>query len=468
MVGNVKHRTANGKHARQAAEREGPRAGREVPPVDRRAHEALAAPKSEWTRGPGRLGSSLPRRCGRDVALGVRILVRQGRRAALIALTGFMSGWRSLRSSMLVLAAAARADHSVIEHVSQGVTGGNGAFSTSLAAASTDGSAVLLETSGAARRGRHRQPDRLLPACRWCHRARDGRSGKHRARFCESHRDDPDGQPCSSTRVTRSSRRHRQRRRRLHVSRRRHDAALPGTDSMHSSQSFPFGWSDDGARSSSVTGSAHGGRHGLQLRRLRVQRRHAHARCSRGRRDISFVGVSGERCESVLRHRDVAAAGDTDAAARHLHARGRDAHARLHRAGRRERGLQCPRRQGLPPATASLPYREQLGGRGHGLRARHVSSGTRRGHARSCRSARPAATAGRGDPHVPLLRRLAPVLQHDRAARRRPTPMRSRTSTSTRAARRRSSRPVPLVETARSLLPSSSTECPRTAAKSSS
>ena len=78
--------------------------------------------------------------------MGVGILVRQGRRAVLIALAGFMSGLALAALVMLVLASAARADHSVVEHVSQGATGGNGAFSASLRWASTDGSVVLFDT----------------------------------------------------------------------------------------------------------------------------------------------------------------------------------------------------------------------------------------------------------------------------------------------------------------------------------
>ena len=81
----------------------------------------------------------------RDLLLGgIHFLATRGTRVALLALTGVLVG---LTLGALVLAPAARAEHSVTEHVSQGVTGGNGAFSTSLRAASTDGSTVLLETS---------------------------------------------------------------------------------------------------------------------------------------------------------------------------------------------------------------------------------------------------------------------------------------------------------------------------------
>ena len=79
--------------------------------------------------------------------MGVRILARHGRRAALIALTGMLLALSIGLAGLLLLAQPARANHNVVEHVSQGVTGGNGTFFTSFMAASADGGVVHFVTN---------------------------------------------------------------------------------------------------------------------------------------------------------------------------------------------------------------------------------------------------------------------------------------------------------------------------------
>ena len=74
-------------------------------------------------------------------------LAIRGARALLLALTGVLVGLILGAVVLLVTAPAAHADHSVVDHVSQGVSGGNGSFAGSFQAASKDGSVVLFETN---------------------------------------------------------------------------------------------------------------------------------------------------------------------------------------------------------------------------------------------------------------------------------------------------------------------------------
>ena len=65
----------------------------------------------------------------------------------LLALTGVLVGLLLGAVVLLLTAPAARANHSVVEHVSQGVTGGNGAFTPRFLGMSTDGNVVVFETT---------------------------------------------------------------------------------------------------------------------------------------------------------------------------------------------------------------------------------------------------------------------------------------------------------------------------------
>ena len=65
----------------------------------------------------------------------------------LLALTGVLVGLIFGALALLVTAPAAHANHSVVEHVSQGVTGGNGAFTPEFRGMSTDGNVVVFETT---------------------------------------------------------------------------------------------------------------------------------------------------------------------------------------------------------------------------------------------------------------------------------------------------------------------------------
>ena len=58
---------------------------------------------------------------------GLHFLAIRGARALLLALTGVLVGLIFGAVVLLITAPAAHAEHSVVAHVSQGVTGGNGA-----------------------------------------------------------------------------------------------------------------------------------------------------------------------------------------------------------------------------------------------------------------------------------------------------------------------------------------------------
>jgi hypothetical protein len=64
-----------------------------------------------------------------------------------MALTGMLLALSFGLVALLLFAPPARADHNVVEHVSQGVTGGNGTFNPNFGGASEDGSVALVHTT---------------------------------------------------------------------------------------------------------------------------------------------------------------------------------------------------------------------------------------------------------------------------------------------------------------------------------
>ena len=241
----------------------------------------------------------------------------------------------------------------------------------------------------------------------------------------------------------------------------------PGPTACISSQSFPSAGvtTEAGSSSSHRIGSRRPTRIATPTSTSTTPAR-SHS-CSRGRRASTFSAspATVERCSSSPRRRCCPATPmppSTSTCARGLRSRSSPPDRP------EETGLSMPSPTGcLPPATASLSGPPSNWWPRTRTPRSTCISGTR-APSRSYPSARRAATTGRRrfrtfPPPTSLTCSSAPPSSSSRT-----TPMPSSTSTTTRAARQRSYPPVRLVETARSLRTSSSTVCPRTAARSSS
>ena len=329
-----------------------------------------------------------------------------------------MSGLALAALVMLVLASAARADHSVIEHVSQGVTGGNGAFSTSLAAASTDGSTVLLETAEqlvAADTDSQTDYYRRAGGVTQLATAGPASTGPNSANLTGMTSDGAavffytrDALVASDTDSVEDAYMYRAGATTL---------LSPGPTACISSQSFPFGWSDDGSRVfiqsqdrlTAADTDCNSDLYEYNAGTLTL--------VQPGPASISFFGVSGDGGKVFFVTETSLLPGDTDAsldiymregATLTLVSTGPAGGNGAFNALADRVSCRRPRR---------FPYRRAIGGRGHGLRARHVSLGRGRHHARIHRPGGRQRRDG-GDSARSLLRLLSPVLQHNRAARR--------------------------------------------------